>query len=63
MHLPWVRLSVVAERLPAEDGLDSGPIELAVCGDALVEQAHASLAGEEPFVRAAYGGITLGWMH
>jgi hypothetical protein len=41
---------------------------VAICGDALVEQGHvgeqspgAAGAGPEPFVRAVYGGLTLGF--
>ncbi len=70
MQVPWVRVAVIAERLPAKDGLS--PIDLAtgtfclvtsplaVCADARAQQADARIAGTETRVRAIYGGITLG---
>jgi hypothetical protein len=72
LQVPWIRLSANAERLPAGDGLDSVDVgmatlcavasPLAICADALVEQGHVlgGATATEPFVRAAYGGITVG---
>jgi hypothetical protein len=71
VQVPWIRVSAMFERLPSEDGLapvDMGMATLcavaspvAICADGLVEQSNALVAGGDPFVRAAYGGITLGF--
>jgi hypothetical protein len=71
VQVPWVRLSAVAERLPANDG--QGPVDMAtgslclvtspiaLCADARGQQGDARLANVEQQVRAFYGGITLGF--
>jgi hypothetical protein len=63
------RLSILAERLPSDDGL--GPVDragvlacvrlpLAVCADAHLLQAQARTDGSELWARVWYGGMTVG---
>jgi hypothetical protein len=71
LQVPWVRLSVMAERLPPRDGLDSVDMGMAtlcavatpfaLCADAMVEQGHTVVGATEPFSRVAYGGLTIGF--
>ncbi len=71
IQVPWVRLSALVERLPGATGLGSVDMAMgtlcavaspvAICGDALIEQTRMTVAGADTFVRAAYGGITLGF--
>jgi hypothetical protein len=71
LQVPWVRLTAVAERLPGDDGLGNVDLALAtlcvvaspaaICADGLVQQGTARVGDAEPFVRAAYAGLTIGF--
>jgi hypothetical protein len=72
LQVPWVRISLEAERLPTDDAI-AHPVDvatgtacavaspLAICVDARAMQARAFVAGAEPQVRALYAGLTLGF--
>jgi hypothetical protein len=72
VQVPWVRISLEAERLPTNDAI-AHPVDvatgtvcavsspMAICVDARATQARAFLAGAEPQVRALYAGFTLGF--
>ena len=70
-QIPWLRVSLEAERLPTHDAI-ALPVDvatgtlcavaspLAICADARITQARAFVAGAEPLVRVGYAGLTIG---